>query len=84
MSTSVLGVPVIFAFMLIPLLARANDDFEKVAAFLPNYNLSIMLENIMLGEGYTHLSYQPFIILAWIVLISGAFIYTYNKNSLDK
>lgn len=84
MSTSVLGVPVIFAFMLIPLLARANDGFEKIAALLPNYNLGSVLENIMLGDGYAHLSYKPFIIFAWFVLMSGAFIYTYHKNSLDK
>lgn len=84
MSTSVLGVPIIFAFMFLPLLARGNDSIKRIAAVLPNYNLSIVLKNIMIGEGYTGLSYRPFIILAWVVLTSAAFIYTYNKKSLDK
>lgn len=82
MSISVLGVPVIFAFMILPLLAQANDVFEKIATVLPNYNLRIMLENIMYYDGHAILTYRAYIILAWVVLASAAFIYTYNKNTL--
>ncbi|QNO15377.1 ABC transporter permease [Alkalicella caledoniensis] len=84
MSTSVLGVPVIFAFMIIPMLAQANDILEKIASILPNHNLSILLENIFSGKGYTNSSYNILVILAWLILAAIAFIYTYNRKSLDK
>jgi ABC-2 type transport system permease protein len=84
MSTGVVGMPIIFAFMILPIMAQANDTFEKIAYILPNHNLSIILEMIINGEGYTNKSYNIFIILAWLILAAVAFAYTYNKKSLDK
>lgn len=83
MSTSVIGMPVIFVFLLVPFLVQANERFEVIALLSPNYNLSLILESIMSGEGYLFLSYRSFVILAWLVLGTLAFIYTYKKKSLD-
>lgn len=84
MSTGVLGMPVIFAFMIIPMLAQANNTLEKIASILPNHNLNIILEKIINGDGYINTSYNILIILAWLILAAVAFVYTYNRKGLDK
>jgi hypothetical protein len=63
----VLGGSVIFSIMIFPLLAPSNENFEKIATALPNYNLILVLEKIMIGEGYVNLTYRPFVIVAWVV-----------------
>lgn len=83
MSTSVLGVPVIFGFMMIPMLAEANDTLETVASYLPNHNLGLILEEIIYGGGYAEASQSLLLILAWVLLSSAAFILIYNKKRLD-
>lgn len=83
MSISVLGVPVIFAFMLIPLMAQANPYFETIASVLPNYNFGNILNQLILGNENTDLATSFFIILAWVILTSVAFVYSYKKKKLD-
>lgn len=83
-STGVIGIPVIFAFIIIPMMAQANDIFEKIALILPNYNLNMVLKSIINGEGYANTSYSKLIALVWLILSTIALIYTYNRKNLDK
>ncbi len=85
MSTGVIGMPVLIILLMIPIFARFNKTLTKIAEFLPNHNMNIMLENIFKGEsiglGY---AYNIAVILAWIIIAGVAFAYTYNKVGLDK
>lgn len=85
MSTGVIGMPVLMILLMIPIFARLNKTLTKIAEFLPNYNMNIMLENIFKGEsislGY---AYNIAVILVWIIIAGVAFAYTYNKVGLDK
>lgn len=84
MSTGVVGMPVIMILLLVPLFARLDETIEKIARFLPNYNLNLLMEKIFTGEGLAGSAYSIAVILAWIVIAAVGFVYTYNKVGLDK
>jgi len=84
MATGVLGMPVIMGFLIIPMLAPANDIFQKTANLLPNYNLQVLLYKFFNGEGYSNSTNNILVILVWIALVTIGFIYTYSKKGLDK
>jgi len=85
MSTGVVGMPVLMLFLMVPLFAKLNKTLLKIAEFLPNYNMNLMLEKLFKGEiiglGY---AYNIAVILVWIIIAGAAFAYTYNKVGLDK
>lgn len=85
MSTGVIGMPVIMLLLMIPLFAKLNKTLAKIAEFLPNYNLNIMLEKVFKGQAIgTESVYNISVILVWILIAAVAFAYTYNKRGLDK
>lgn len=85
MSTGVIGMPVIMLLLMIPLFARLNKTLEKIAEFLPNYSLNLMLEKVFKGQAIgTESVYNISVILVWILIAAIAFAYTYNKRGLDK
>ena len=85
MAMSVVGMPVIGVFWIIPLFAKMNKNFKAVAEFLPNYNMDIMLEKIFKGGTIgTEYAYNLAVILAWIIIASVIFMVTYNRKGLDK
>lgn len=84
MATGVVGMPILMVFLIVPLLAPANEAIEKIASVLPNYNLQLLLGEIVSGRGYTAgTTYNIAVILAWIVLSAVAFGLIYNKKGLD-
>lgn len=85
MSTGVVGIPVLALFLMVPIFAKISEDLKKIAEFLPNYHMNLMLEKVFKGETIgAGTAYNTAVILVWIVIAAGAFIYTYNKVGLDK
>jgi len=85
MATGVVGMPVLMIFYMMPLFAEMNKTITKISEFLPNYNLSLLLKNVVKGtplpRGYT---FSISLILLWILIAAIAFAYTYNKKGLDR
>lgn len=85
MATGVVGMPVMMILLLIPMFARLNKTLEKVAEFMPNYKMNVMLEKVFKGESLGSESiYGIAVILVWIIIGAVVFAYTYNKKGLDK
>lgn len=85
MSTGIVGMPILMFFMLVPFFAKLNKTILKIAEFLPNYNINLILENIFKGQTIgLEYAYNIAVILAWIIIAGAAFAYTYNKVGLDK
>lgn len=85
MATGVVGMPVLMIFLIIPLFAYLSETLKKIAVFLPNYNMNIMLEKAFADGGIGIESANNIAaILIWIVIAAVAFIFTYNKVGLDK
>jgi len=85
MSTGIVGMPILMFFMLVPFFAKLNKTILKIAEFLPNYNINLILENIFKGQTIgLEYAYNIVVILAWIIIAGAAFAYTYNKVGLDK
>jgi ABC-2 type transport system permease protein len=85
MATGVTGLPVLMFLLMIPMFADFNEVLKKIAVFLPNYNLNLMLEKILSGSAAgAALSPGIYVILIWTVLSSALFAFVYNKVGLDK
>ncbi|WOO38214.1 ABC transporter permease [Anaerocolumna sp. AGMB13020] len=85
MSTSVVGMPVLLVFLLIPMMAEFNENVKKIAKFTPNYNMNVILSKVLDGGVLSSQEILPFVsIFVWIVLTGVGFIITYNKVGIDK
>jgi ABC-2 type transport system permease protein len=85
MATGVVGMPVLMILLMVPIFARLNRTLTKIAEFLPNYNLNVMLEKMFKGEAVgTGTTYSIVVILVWILIAGVVFVYTYSKRGLDK
>ncbi len=82
-STSVIGLPAIIGFLIIPILAPVSDILQKIVILLPNYNLQVLLTKIFNSEAYAHSTHHILVILVWLIVVSMAFVYTYNKKGLE-
>ena len=84
MATGVLGVPIIMFFLMIPMFASFNPVLEKIAQFLPNHNLFVLLRSRFNGESFNSESILNLgVILVWILVSGGIFAYAYRKKGLD-
>jgi ABC-2 type transport system permease protein len=85
MATGVVGTPVLMLLFMLPIFAQLNKTLTRIAEFLPNYNMNLMLEKVFKGETIgTGSAYGIAVILAWILIAGVAFAYTYNKRGLDR
>jgi len=84
MSTSVVGMPVLVVFLIIPLLAPLNNIFERIALLLPNYSVQVILNNLINGKGSISFTYNILVILVWILIAAIVLAYTYSKKGLDE
>lgn len=85
MAMSVVGLPIIGIFLIVPMLAKTNKILGKLAKLLPNNNMDILLEKIFKGEKIGMESvYNILVILIWIIFAAAAFAYAYNKKGVDK
>ena len=85
MSTSVVGMPVLLVFLLIPMMAEFNENIRNVAKFTPNYNMNVIFNKVLAGGSLSSQEILPFVsIFVWIVLTGIGFIIAYNKVGIDK
>lgn len=85
MSTSVVGMPVLLVFLLIPMMAEFNENIRNVAKFTPNYNMNVIFNKVLAGSSLSSQEILPFAsIFVWIVLTGIGFIIAYNKVGIDK
>lgn len=84
MSTGTIGMPFFMIFLFIPLFTRVNDGFKRIAEFLPNCNMEVLLNRIFTNEVINmNFAYNIAVILAWIIIGVGVFAWTYSKKKLD-
>lgn len=85
MATGIIGLPIILALFMIPLLSDLKPGLKKIAYLFPNYNLNILFAKIYDGQKVDSGDLYHFLnIIIWIVLGAAAFIYVYHKKGLDK
>ncbi|AGX42022.1 ABC transporter permease [Clostridium saccharobutylicum] len=84
LSANIIAMPVMMFFLFIATYAKFNESIEKIAVFLPNYNINIILDKIFKGSNISiEHAYGIFVILIWIVISGVAFAYVYKKRRLD-
>jgi ABC-2 type transporter. len=85
MSTGVVGMPILFAFFMLPIFSKINHSVEKVASFLPNYHMNTIIEKTFKGQALGSGDIKGIaIILVWILIGAIVFAYVYKKRGLDK
>ncbi|MDF2803285.1 MAG: putative transporter rane component protein [Anaerocolumna sp.] len=85
MSTGVIGMPILFLLLIIPMFADFNVTFQKIAAFTPNYNMNLLITNLIQSGSVSIDKLRSVVtILVWIVLSIVAFLVTYKKVGIDK
>lgn len=85
MATSVVGMPVIMGFLLIPMLADINDLLRRIATLFPYYHLQEVLGKVLRGGTLqTSDNQHALAIVAWVAIGAVIFVYTYNRKGLDK
>ncbi|WP_238881862.1 ABC transporter permease [Clostridium sp. YIM B02551] len=85
MSTGVIGMPILFAFLMLPIFSRFNETIENIAAIIPNTHMNTMLEKSFKGEGLGAGDIKGIaIMIAWIIIGALIFAYVYKKKGLDK
>jgi ABC-2 type transport system permease protein len=85
MSTGVVGMPVVMVFLLVPFFVGFSKSLKRIAEFLPNYNMNVILGSIVKGNGIgAGAAYKIGVILAWILIGAIVFAFTYNKKGFDK
>ena len=84
MGTSTIGMPFFMIILVVPMFSRFNNVFKRIADFLPNYNMEVLLKRIFTNEAINiSFAYNIAVILAWIIIGAGVFAYTYSKKKLD-
>lgn len=85
MATGIVGMPILMIILMVPMFAGLSKTLKKIAEFLPNYNMNLMLEKVFKGDTIgTGSAYSISVILIWIILSAAAFAITYNKRGLDR
>lgn len=84
MGTLTIGMPFFMIILLIPIFSRFGNVFKRVADFLPNYNMEVLLNRIFTNQSINiNFAYNIAVILAWIIIGAGVFTWTYSKKKLD-
>ncbi|WP_243425584.1 ABC transporter permease [Clostridium paridis] len=85
MSTGVIGMPVLFVFLMLPIFSRFNKTFETLAGIIPNTHMNTMLEKSLKGEALGSGDIKRIaIMIAWIIIGALIFVFVYKKRGLDK
>jgi ABC-2 type transport system permease protein len=84
MSTGTIGMPILMVLLMIPMFASINNTLKKIAEFLPNYNMTLLLQKLLTGKSTGPSSlYSISVLVVWIIIGAVAFGYIYNKKRLD-
>ena len=84
MSASMLCMPVLFVFMLIPLFAGLIEGLEKITGFLFTGVLSEAAGEIAQGRVYHLGAFQTAVLLSELVIAVLLFLLAYRKNGYEK
>ncbi|HDR7624889.1 TPA: ABC transporter permease [Bacillus mycoides] len=84
-STSVVGMPILFIFLLAPILGGflKNDFVKKMIDFLPTKHLADAMPKLMNGKGLSTVSGDLINIIIWCVFSIILCIIVYKKKQLD-
>lgn len=85
MSTGVIGMPILFLLLILPMFADYNDNFKRIATFTPNYNMNTLITHFLNSGTMSAGQFRSIItIIVWILISLLAFFITYNKVGIDK
>lgn len=84
-STSVVGMPILFGFLLPPFLGGLikNEFVTKAIEFLPTKHLVDAMPELMDGKGFSTVSGDLINIIIWCVLSIILCIVVYQKKQMD-
>lgn len=85
MSTSNLATPLMFLFLLPPMLGEFNDFMANIAKFVPTFALNELLKVIVAGRSIFSLSIlgNYALIGVWIIIGVASFVFMYKKKRFD-
>lgn len=87
MSTGIIGLPIMIAFLLVPMFSEINDTMAAIAKFTPTYGMNNILKTLLVDEGILSISTHGFsliVIVSWIVIGLAIFSIIYRKIGLEK
>ncbi|MGG0291267.1 ABC transporter permease [Bacillus pacificus] len=84
-STSVVGMPILFVFLLAPMLGGfiKSEFVKKVIDFLPTKHLADAMPKLLAGKGFSTVSGDLINIIIWCVLSIILCIVIYKKKQMD-
>ena len=85
MSTSTWATPLMFLFLLPPMLGEFNSFMASIAKFVPTYALNEMLKTIVAGNSiFTSAMISNYVLIGvWIILGAVVFMMMYKKKRFD-
>ena len=85
MSTSTWATPLMFLFLLPPMLGEFNNFMASIAKFVPTFALNEMIKAIIDGQSiFTSAMLSNFVLIGvWIILGAASFVFMYKKKRFD-
>lgn len=85
MSTSTWATPLMFLFLLPPMLGEFNSFMASIAKFVPTFALNEMIKAIVDGQSiFTSAMLSNYVLIGvWIILGAASFIFIYKKKRFD-
>ena len=85
MSTSTWATPLMFLFLLPPMLGEFNSFMASIAKFVPTYALNEMLKAIVAGNSiFTSAMISNYVLIGvWVILGAIVFMMMYKKKRFD-
>lgn len=85
MSTSTWATPLMFLFLLPPMLGEFNSFMASIAKFVPTFALNEMLKTIVAGNSiFTSAMISNYVLIGvWIILGAVVFMMMYKKKRFD-
>lgn len=83
MQSSLIGMPILLSLTLAPMFRIFNPTLSKVVSYAYSGVISQFADQAFSGSGYQWNSKDIMVLIAWLAVSFGLFIYAYKKNGLD-
>ncbi|MEO3947582.1 ABC transporter permease [Gorillibacterium sp. CAU 1737] len=85
MATGVVGMPIVLVFFMVPMFAELNPVMTKIAWFLPNYHMNVLMKQAIDGTAFgSDGLLRVGAIVLWILVGAGLFAVVYRRNGIDR
>ncbi|MBP1040003.1 ABC transporter permease [Vagococcus sp. BWB3-3] len=84
MQAGIAGMPIMLILTLLPMFSIFNETLGTIGSFTYPGVLNNFVQATLFGTGFQWGFKELFVLLAWVIISAGVFMYAYRKNGLDE